>query len=161
CLTRVDDAAHTGRGEPLSVAICVATGGTLAFPGTDRGSLVGLHEFKTGTRWRCLAGIVTDSLLPQTFRTPPQLDRITRSKSEFRPLRKVVNGQQRRAQHKEARRLEASAIDGCCSGHDRKCAPADRATLARRIRRDDLARRRTPDGLLSLFQYNRELLSRC
>ena len=47
---------------------CSNPGQTLAFPGTDRGSGSALAS-SAGTLWRYLAGLVTDSPLPQTFCT--------------------------------------------------------------------------------------------
>jgi len=79
-----------------------------------------------------------------------RLRRCLRGVETIAPGAQFVDGQQRRAQAKEARRLEVAAIDGCYCGHDRKGAPAERATLARRIRQDDLARGRIADRLLAL-----------
>jgi len=79
-----------------------------------------------------------------------RLRRCLRGVETIAPGAQFVDGQQRRAQDKEARRLEVAASDGCYCGHDRKGAPAERATLARRIRQDDLARGRTPDKLFAL-----------
>ena len=75
----IDDAAQSAGEASFSVAISVATlGQTLAFPGTARGS-GSARASSAGTLWRCLAGLVTDSPLPQTFCTPVELDRIMSS----------------------------------------------------------------------------------